>query len=69
MLVVEMDEGALFRVDVAMALTGVAFFLTVFAVFAAGTVAGVALCGSVSLAGGTLHAGEVENSRGHDCGG
>lgn len=52
-----------------MAFTGVAFFLAVFAVFAAGTVAAVALCGSVSLAGGTLHAGEVEGPRRRVCGG
>jgi hypothetical protein len=56
-------------VDVTVALTGVAFFLAVLAVFAAGSVAGVALCGSVSVAGGTLHSGEVEDSRGRGCGG
>ena len=51
-----------------MALTGVAFFLAVLAVLAAGSVAGVALCGSVSVAGGTLHSGEIEDLRGRDCG-
>jgi hypothetical protein len=62
-------DGGLFVVDVTVALTGVAFFLAVLAVFAAGSVAGVALCGSVSVAGGTLHSGEVEDSRGRGCGG
>lgn len=61
-------RGTLFGVDVTVALTGVAFFLAVLAVFAAGSVATVALCGSVSVAGGTLHSGEIENSRGRVCG-
>jgi hypothetical protein len=65
MLIVELDgRGCLIRVDVAMALTGVAFFLAVFAVFAAGTVASIALCSSVSLAGRTLHGGGDEDLRG-----
>jgi hypothetical protein len=48
--------------DVSIALTGLAFLLAFLAVFAAGTVAGVTLCSSVSVADGALHSVGVEES-------
>jgi hypothetical protein len=48
--------------DVSIALTCLAFLLAVLAVFAAGTVAGVTLCSSVSVASRALHSVAVEES-------
>jgi hypothetical protein len=54
--------GNLVGMDMSIALTCLAFLLAVLAVVTAGTVAGVTLCSSVSVAGRALHSAAVEES-------
>lgn len=70
MLENEMVWEGLFGVNGTSAFTDMALLLAIFALFAAGgvAVARVALYGAVSVAGGTLHSGEVFRCGELECG-